>query len=113
MNRLLVVLSLLTLPALGQMIGFTAPSAAKQRAIEQTFDASLNRDDLREWMRRLSARPHHLGSPYDKENADFIASLFKSWGYETTIETFDVLFPTPKTRVVELIAPERYTLKLS
>jgi N-acetylated-alpha-linked acidic dipeptidase len=113
MNRLLVVLSLLSLPAAGQMIGFTTASAAKQRAVEQKFDASLNRDDLREWMRRLSARPHHLGSAYDKENADFIASLFKSWGYETTIETFDVLFPTPKTRVVELIAPERYTLALN
>ena len=64
-------------------------------------------------MKRLSARPHHLGSAYDKENAEFIASLFKSWGYDTNIEHFDVLFPTPKTRVVELIAPERYTAKLA
>ncbi len=27
----------------------------------------------------------------------FIASLFKSWGYDTNIEEFGVLFPTPKT----------------
>ena len=116
MRRLIALLSLLALPTFAQdkpMIGFTAASAAKQRALEQKFDASLHRDDLREWMRRLSARPHHLGSAYDKENAELLASLFKSWGYETTIETFDVLFPTPKTRVVELIAPERYTLKLT
>jgi len=111
MRRLLALL-LLSLPAFAQMVGFTAGSAAKERAIEQKFDAGLNRDDMREWMRRLSARPHHLGSPYDKENAEFLASLFKSWGYDTTIETFDVLFPTPKTRLVELVAPERYTLKL-
>src|SRR5207248_8948395 len=56
--------------------------------------------------------PHHLGSAYDKENAEFIASLFKSWGYDTNIEEFSVLFPNPKRRVVELIAPERFVAKL-
>ena len=95
------------------IFGFTAGDAAKQRALESQFDAQLNRDNLRAWMKQLSARPHHLGSAYDKANAEFIASLFKSWGYDTAIEEFRVLFPTPKTRVVELIAPERYTLKLS
>jgi N-acetylated-alpha-linked acidic dipeptidase len=116
MRRFAILLSLFTLTALAQekpIVGFTASSAAKEHAIEQQLDAKLNRDDLREWMKRLSAHPHHLGSPYDKENAEFLASLFKSWGYDTTIETFDVLFPTPKTRVVELIAPEHYTLKLA
>ena len=46
-------------------------------------------------MHRLAARPHHLGSPYGKENAEFIAGLFRSWGYEIAIEEFQVLFPTP------------------
>src|SRR5204862_1970238 len=95
------------------MLGFSAANAAKEQALEAQFDSKLNRDDLREWMRRLSARPHHLGSAYDKQNAEFIASLFKSWGYDTAIEQFDVLFPTPKSRVLELIAPEKYTAKLA
>ena len=51
----------------------------------------------------MSARPHHLGSPYDKENAEFMASLLRSWGYDTQIESFDVLFPTPTERVLEMI----------
>lgn len=63
-------------------------------------------------MKRLSARPHHLGSAYGKANAEFIAAQFKSWGFATEIERFDVLFPTPKTRLVEMTAPEKYTLKL-
>src|SRR5205809_768956 len=62
--------------------------------------------------RRLSARTHHLGSAYGKENADFIAGLFRSWGYDTGIERFDVLLPTPKTRVLEMTAPEKFTAKL-
>ncbi|MEK6755215.1 MAG: transferrin receptor-like dimerization domain-containing protein [Bacteroidota bacterium] len=62
----------------------------------------------REYVRRLSARPHHLGSPYGKENAEWLATTFKQWGLETRIETFDVLFPTPKERLVELIEPTRF-----
>jgi len=99
-------------PADPPMLGFSAADAVKERALEASFDSSLKRDDLRDWMKRLSARPHHLGSAYDKDNAEFIASLFKSWGYETNIEEFRVLFPTPKRRVVELIAPEKFTAKL-
>jgi len=99
-------------PADPPMLGFSASNAAKERALEAQFDSSLKRDDLREWLKRLSARPHHLGSAYDKDNAEYIAALFKSWGYDTRIEEFRVLFPTPKRRVVELVAPEHFTAKL-
>src|SRR5438876_3754426 len=94
------------------LMGFSVENSQKQKALEARFDVSLKADNLRGWLKRLSARPHHVGSPYDKENAEFIASLFKSWGYDTQIERFDVLFPTPKTRLVEMTAPEKFTLKL-
>src|SRR5688572_28706260 len=109
--RSAIALLLAITAAQAPILGFKDP--AKQHAIEAKFDAQLNRDNLRNWMKRLSARPHHVGSPYGKENAEFMASLFKSWGYETAIERFDVLFPTPKVRIVELVAPERFTAKLS
>ncbi len=92
--------------------GFTAADAVKEHALEAQFDSQLDRENLRDWMRRLSARPHHLGSAYDHDNMEFVASMFRSWGYDTNIEEFRVLFPTPKMRVVEMVAPERYTLKL-
>src|SRR5205823_3618019 len=71
--------------------GFTPANAAKEHALEAQFDAKMNRDDLRNWMQRLSARPHHLGSDYDRQNQEFIASLYRSWGYDTHIEEFSVL----------------------
>src|SRR4051794_11589464 len=95
------------------IFGFASANAGNEHALEAQFDSHLNRDDLRAWMKRLTARPHHLGSAYDHENQLFVESLFKSWGYDTHIEQFDVLFPTPKTRLVELVAPERYTAKLA
>ena len=61
----------------------------------------------------MTARPHHVGSPYGKEIADFMAAQFKSWGYDTKIEQYDVLFPTPKVRVLELVGPTKFTARLS
>jgi N-acetylated-alpha-linked acidic dipeptidase len=97
----------------GQVFGFSAERSSAQRSLEGKFDSQLNADNLRDWMKRLSARPHHIGSAYNKENAEFIAAQFRSWGYETKIEQFDVLFPTPKTRLVEMTTPEKFTLKLN
>ena len=80
-----------------------------QSEIEKKFDSYLNPADLNARLKILSAHPHHVGSPYDKENAEFILSQYKSWGWDTHIETFYVLFPTPKTRVLEMISPEKFT----
>lgn len=99
-------------PRTDRLIGFSTDSSSVQRNLESQFDSSLKPGNLHDWMKRLSARPHHLGSPYNKENADFIAAQFRSWGYETKLEEFHVLFPTPKTRIVEMTAPESFKLKL-
>jgi N-acetylated-alpha-linked acidic dipeptidase len=63
-------------------------------------------------MERLSARPHHVGSPYDKDNAEWILARFREWGWDAEIETFSVLFPTPTARLLELVEPTRFTAKL-
>jgi N-acetylated-alpha-linked acidic dipeptidase len=95
------------------LLGFSSDRAREQRELETHFDSLLNAANLRDWMKRLSARPHHVGSPYGKENAELMAGLFKSWGYQTRIETFKVLFPTPKTRLLEMVAPTRYQARLA
>ena len=94
------------------LMGFDSQTSANEESLEAKFDALLKPENLRERMKHLSARPHHVGSPYDKDNAEFIASQFRAWGFDTNIETFDVLFPTPKTRVLEMIAPEKFTARL-
>lgn len=94
------------------ILGFEQKKWAQQRALEGQFDGLLERQNLDRWMKRMSARPHHLGSAYGRENAEFIAGQFRSWGYQTAIEEFEVLFPTPKTRLLELIGPERYQARL-
>jgi len=95
-----------------QFPGYTAPSTKTERDWEKKFQDGIERDNVRENMRRLSARPHHVGSPYDKDNAEWMLSKFKEWGFDAHIETFQVLFPTPKERVVELLAPVQFRAKL-
>jgi N-acetylated-alpha-linked acidic dipeptidase len=97
----------------GPLLGFSNDHASQQRELETRFDSNLDAASIRDWMKRLSARPHHVGSPYDKDNAEFMAGLFRSWGYQTQIEQFKVLFPTPKTRLLEMVAPSRFTATLS
>src|SRR3989442_8150935 len=92
--------------------GFSKTSSRIQRQWEQKFRAIPSTENMREYMKRLSARPHHVGSPYDKENADWILSRFKEWGLDAHIETFEVLFPAPQERGVELLEPTKFVAKL-
>jgi len=92
--------------------GFSADAATSERGWEAKFKAVPSADNLRAYMERLAARPHHVGSPYDKENAEWILAKFKEWGLDAKMETFDVLFPTPKERAVELVEPSTFVAKL-
>ncbi len=78
--------------------GYSAASSRIQRDWETKFRAIPEPQNQRDYMQRLSARPHHVGSPYDKDNAEWMLAKFKEWGLDASIETFDVLFPTPKVR---------------
>ena len=94
-----------TLFAQKTISGFDDAAAAKQFAQEKNFDSHLSAKNVDQYIKDMSARPHHVASPGDKAVIDYITNKFKSWGYETKTETFYVLFPTPKTRVLEMISP--------
>jgi N-acetylated-alpha-linked acidic dipeptidase len=92
--------------------GYTRTSSAAESALERKFQDGIVPGNIRENMRRLSARPHHVGSPYDKDNADWILARMQEWGLDAHIESFRVLFPTPKERLVELLEPTHFRAKL-
>ncbi len=92
--------------------GYTPEDSAKEISWEQKFRALPDRDHIRENMRRLSARPHHVGSPYDKDNAEWLLAQLKSYGLNAQIEQFSALFPTPKSRKLELLGPAPFTATL-
>lgn len=109
---LLIILPLFSTAQSKTIKGFTKEAAEAQLKAEQTFDSYLKTSNIDQWMKRMAARPHHLGSAYGKQNAEFMRDQFRSWGYEAEIETYKVLFPTPKTRSLEMTGEVRYKAKL-
>src|SRR6476660_2423613 len=105
-------LALSPAPADAPLRGFFPQSVQTERDLEARFKAMPDPARMREAMRLLSARPHHVGSPYGRANAEWILNEFKSYGWDAHIENFDVLFPTPVERVVELIAPTTFKASL-
>ena len=83
-----------------------------QTQLESQFDNVLEPQNLNDWMKHMSSKPHNVGSPWSKQNAEFIADKFKSWGYDTKIETFEVLVPFPKIRKLEMVSPKRVSFEL-
>jgi len=94
------------------LYGFSPAASEAERGAETKFRAGIEPENCRRYMERLTARPHHVGSAYDKDNAEWILARFKEWGWDASIETFDVLFPTPKTRVLEMTEPVHFTAAL-
>jgi N-acetylated-alpha-linked acidic dipeptidase len=94
------------------MLGFSAMHALDEQATERRFDADLNAAELREWMQAMASEPNQVGSAHDKANADFMLHKFRDWGWDASIETFSVLYPTPKHISLQMIAPKKFTARL-
>lgn len=92
--------------------GFSATGASKQTDIEKKFDAYLDASHIGSTIKQLSSYPHNLGSPGSKVVADTILARYLSYGWDAHIETFKVLFPTPKTRLLQMVSPTNYNAVL-
>jgi len=91
-------------------VALVAPASAQPSALEQRFDAMISPADQLGWLQDMSSAPNHVGAPHNKANADMQLALFKQWGWDAHIERFDVLYPTPISTTLELVAPQRITL---
>ncbi|MDQ2871157.1 MAG: M28 family metallopeptidase [Acidobacteriota bacterium] len=111
-NRFRVPAAALLLPLLLGLRGFPR-DAAPEKEIERRYAAALDPASIREFDRFLSAEPHHIGSARGEQNARWMVARLREWGLDARIETFDVLFPTPKERILELVAPTRFRASLA
>jgi N-acetylated-alpha-linked acidic dipeptidase len=91
-----------------------AGNTAPDKALEAKFDAQIDPAEMGGWLKTMSAEPIHVGAPHNKKNAEMTLAQFKSWGWDAKIETFWVLYPTPKEVALELTsgtgAPFKATL---
>ncbi|HEX2918412.1 MAG TPA: PA domain-containing protein, partial [Edaphobacter sp.] len=99
-------------PAAKTLPGYTAADSAKELDLEKRFRAIPEAARAHENMKFLAAHPHNVGSEAQRKNAEWLVAKYKEWGWDAKIEQFDVLYPTPKSQMVEMIAPTKYRLKL-
>lgn len=113
MHKILLFFLLVPSAIFAQKIsGFKDADAAQQIRWEKKFDSMLSTGNQDQWMKFMTSKPHHVSSPHGKASAEFMADLFKQWGYDTKIETFHVLFPSPKSRTLELLGSKPFKAKL-
>src|SRR5438874_8434867 len=94
------------------LTGYSTEGTRVERDWEGKFRAIPSPDNQRDYMKMLTAQPHHVGSAYDKDNAEWMLAKMKEWGLDAHIENFDVLFPTPRERVLELVEPTKFKAAL-
>ena len=81
--------------------------------LEKSFDAAIVPSDMDGWMKSMASEPNHVGSVHDKANAEATLALFKSWGWDAKIETFEALYPTPLKVALELTGPKGFKATLT
>ena len=89
-----------------------SPPVADQASLERNFDAAVRPDEMRDWMKLMSAEPNHVGTEHDKANAEWEMAQFQKFGWDAHIEPFQVLYPTPISETVELLGPKPFTVTL-
>jgi N-acetylated-alpha-linked acidic dipeptidase len=94
------------------ILGFSKSAADVQLATEKSFDANLSAKNVDQFIKDLSAVPHHVGSPGGDAATAYILDKFKQWGYDAQVETFYSLFATPVTRVLEMTGTKNFKAAL-
>lgn len=92
--------------------GFKAGNKNSQQQTEAKFDALISSENIGKTIKELTLKPHYLGSAGSKEVAKNLLQKFKSYGWNAEIETYQVLFPMPKVRILEMTAPTKFKATL-
>jgi N-acetylated-alpha-linked acidic dipeptidase len=92
--------------------GFPDDAVAAQRQREEQFRKIPDSARLKEYMEAMAGEPHVAGQPSSKKVADYALAKFKSFGLDARLEEFEAMMPWPIETTVELIGPEKYTLRV-
>ncbi|MCI3132162.1 hypothetical protein [Phenylobacterium aquaticum] len=93
--------------------GLVGPAFGQSSDLEKRFDAQISPPEMSAWMKDQASEPNHVSSPHDKKNAETILAQFKSWGWDAHMESFQVLYPTPISESLELVAPTPFKATLT
>jgi N-acetylated-alpha-linked acidic dipeptidase len=108
---LILIMAMTNVNVSGQQVGlsgFNDTSATEELKNEKTFDSFISRENIGLTIRDLSSVPHNLGSAGSKEVAEKIEKKFRDYGFDVHMDVYQVLFPEPKIRILEMTTPQSY-----
>src|SRR5688500_3365346 len=92
--------------------GYSAPTAATQRATEADAITRPSAASSSAHSRLLSSQPHMAGTPAQARTRDYVIEQMKSWGLETEVRGYSVWMPHPLSARVWRISPDPIELNL-
>jgi N-acetylated-alpha-linked acidic dipeptidase len=92
--------------------GFPDDAVAAQRQREEQYRKIPDSARLKEYMEAMAGEPHVAGQPSSKKVADYALAKFRSFGLDAKLEEFEAMMPWPIETTVEVVGPEKYTLRV-
>jgi N-acetylated-alpha-linked acidic dipeptidase len=92
--------------------GFPDDAVAAQRQREEQYRKVPDAARLKEYMEAMAGDSHVAGQPSSKRVADYALAKFKSFGLDARLEEFEAMMPWPIETTVDLVAPEKYSLRV-
>jgi N-acetylated-alpha-linked acidic dipeptidase len=96
----------------GGLDGFTPGHAASQRAYEARFQQGVSADDIGRLNRRVSRRPHLVGTQNQQDVVDASVAKLRSYGLDARKQSYDVYLSRPQRIRVSMTAPYRRDLSV-
>ena len=114
MKNLYIILAILFLTletSISQYEGYSLESWQNQIITEQIFQSLINNTSFKKHLKKLTERPHVVGSEGNEEVIRYIGETMKNAGLKITNYPYDVFLPNkPGNSLIEIVTPSRSVL---
>ena len=94
-----------------QYEGYSSDSWKNQLEIEKIFAKQIDKTSFKKHLKKLTERPHVVGSEANEEVIRYIGEVMKLAGLNVTNYPYDVFLPNkPGTSLIEIVTPSREVL---
>ena len=97
--------------SIAQYEGYSSDSWKNQLDFEQMFANHIDKTSFKKHLKKLTERPHVVGSETNEEVIRYIGEVMNNAGLEVTNYPYDVYLPNkPGTSLIEIVTPSREVL---
>ena len=97
--------------SLAQYEGYSSKNWKKQIEIEKEFLGHIDLNSFKKHLKKLTERPHVVGSKENEKVQNYMANVMKNAGFEVKNYPYDLYLPNkPGSSLIEIVTPSREIL---